>query len=276
MSASSTAQSNLDRFKKDLDSLITKGEHLLNAIQAESYPREFQSALKKEFGNDGERVKKFLATLPSFAVDYQPWYSEAKMLIKQLLPDRLSDFVRHYEKPKPRKNISYENYRIEDHLQGLNVTFGGEKVVGPDAAIPHFRQQLSILRSVKARFESSLFDIRQFATADLFDSELAVAGELAKNKFARPAGAIAGVVLEKHLSQVCQNHSVKISKKAPGINDLNEALKEANIIDLPLWRFVQHLADIRNICVHNKNVEPTTSQVDDLVSGVSKVVKTVF
>ena len=50
----------------------------------------------------------------------QPWYSEAKVLIRQLLPDRLSDFVRHYEKPKPRKDITYESYRIE-----LKTTFRG-------------------------------------------------------------------------------------------------------------------------------------------------------
>jgi hypothetical protein len=278
MSASTPTPSNLDRFKKDLEALIGKGEQLLNAIQAETSPREFELVLKKQLGNQEKLVKEFLATLPSFTFDYQPWYSEAKVLIKQLLPDRLPDFVRNYEKPKARKDISSENYRIEDCLQGLHVTRGlaKEKLVGPDAAIPLFVQQLSILKSVRARFESSLFDIRQLAMADLFDSELEAAGELAKNKFTRPAGALAGVVLEKHLTQVCENHSVKISKKAPGINDLNDALKSANVIDLPLWRLVQHMADIRNLCVHNKQIEPTQSQVDDLISGVNKVVKTLF
>src|SRR5262249_50608556 len=154
---------------------------------------------------------------PSFEEAYQPWYSEAKVLIKQLLPDRLSDFVRHYEKPKPRKEITYESYRIEDGLQGLSVTRGwqNEKVVRREAAIPHFRQQLAILKSVSARFESSLFDIRQLVQADLFDSELDAAKELAKNKFTRAAGALAGVVLERHLAQVCDNHSIKVAKKAP-------------------------------------------------------------
>jgi len=270
-----TTPSNLDRFKKDLEALIARGGNLENAIQAETFPREFQEAVKKRLG---DQAGPFVAGLPSFAADYQPWYSEAKVLIKQLLPDRLADFVRHYEKAKSRKAITFENYSIEDYLQGLRVTQGWEKekVVGPDAAIPHFRQQLSILKSVSARFESSLFEIRQLAMADLFDSELEAAGELAKNKFARAAGALAGVVLEKHLTQVCENHSIKISKKSPVISDLNDALKEANIIDVPQWRFVQHLADIRNLCVHNKPIEPNASQVDDLISGVNKVIKTLF
>jgi hypothetical protein len=221
---------NLDRYKKDLDSLIEKGQDLHISMQLACLPEETESFLKKEFGDE---AKEIIKKLPSFMISYQSWYSEAKALIKQLLPDRLADFVRHYEKPKSRKNIDYENYKIEDYLQGLNVTYGGKKVVGPEAAIPQFRQQLAILGSVKARFESSLFDIRQLVQADLFDSELDAAKELAKNKFGRAAGALAGVVLERHLGQVCNNHDIKISKKDPGIADFNNALKEESVIDLP-------------------------------------------
>lgn len=267
--------SNLDRYRKDLDALISKGEELHLAIQAECLPKQVEQVLKGKYGDKAEGL---IAALPSFSDAYQPWYSEAKALIRQLLPDRLADFVRHYEKPKPRKDLTYENYKIEDYLQGLSVTRGWEKekVVGPDAAIPQFRQQLSILSSVKARFKSSLFDIRLLVQADLFDSEIDAAAELAKAKFTRAAGALAGVVLEKHLAQVCQNHATKLAKKAPGIADLNNALKEAGVTDVAQWRFVQHLADIRNLCDHSKKAEPTAAQVDDLIAGVTKIVKTVF
>jgi hypothetical protein len=264
--------SNLDHYKKDLQALILKGNELHLAIQLECYPEQVND-LKKQLGKEAEDVLK---NLPSFSDEYQRWYSEAKMLIKQLLPERLGDFVRYYEKPKPRKEINYESYRIEDCLQGLRMTRGAQKLVGPEAAIPHFRQQLAILNSVKARFESSLFDIRQLVQADLFDSELDAAKELSKHKFTRAAGALTGVVLERHLGQVCENHDIKITKKAPGIADLNNALKEANVIDVPAWRFIQHLADIRNLCDHDKKSEPTTEQVNDLIAGVMKVTKTLF
>ena len=197
--------------------------------------------------------------------------------MQQLLPDRLADFVRCYEKPKSRKNITFENYRIEDCLQGVStIRWDGEKVVGPSAAIPHFRQQLAILQAVQARFESSLFDIKQLVMADLFDSELDAAKELAKKKFLRAAGAVAGVVLEKHLVQVCRNHSVAISKKAPGISDLNDLLKTANVVDVPQWRFIQRLGDSRNLCDHNKTTDPTAEQVADLIAEVDKTLKTLF
>lgn len=100
--------------------------------------------------------------------------------------------------------------------------------------------------------------------------------ELAKQKFLRAAGAVAGVVLERHLLQVCDNHGIKVSKKAPGIADLNNALKDGGVVDIPQWRFIQHLADIRNLCDHRKKVEPTADQVNDLITGVTKVMKILF
>lgn len=268
-------QTNLERYTRDLDALIKKGDMLHMGLEHYCLPDEFEAEVKRQLG---KKAKKYLDTLPNFAQEYQAWYSEAKSLIKQLLPDRLADFVRHYEKPKPRKDISFENYRIEDCLQGLTITRGWEKikVVGPEGALPHFRQQLAILKSVKARFESSLFDIRQLVQADLFDSELDAAKELLRHKFTRAAGAIAGVVLERHLAQVCENHNLVISKKNPTISDLSGLLKDGGVLDTPQWRFVQHLADIRNLCDHNKTADPTKEQVDDLLAGVAKITKTVF
>jgi hypothetical protein len=186
----------------------------------------------------------------------------------------------HYEKSRTRKALTFENYKIEDYLQGLTVsnpnTFPATRIVGPEAAIPQFRQQLAILNSAAARFESSLFEIRQLVQADLLDSELEEAEFLAKNKFTRAGGALAGVSLEKHLSQVCNNHGVKLPKKDPTIAELNDALRTANVYDIPQWRAVQHLADLRNHCDHNKTREPTSDEVNELIDGVKKITKTLF
>ena len=277
---------NLDRFERDLDSLIKKGELLNTAIQHECFAQKVAHAVEKSLGDGAEQ---FIQPLPSFREDYQPWYSEAKALVRQLLPDRLSDFTRYYEKPKSRKEITSENYTIEDYLeitsenytiedyfQGLRVTLGSSKEVGPDAATPRFRQQLSIVKAIRERFRSSLFDIRQLAQADLFDSELDAAKELADNKFTRAAGVLAGVVLERHLKEVCGNHGLTLRRKAPQISHLNDALKGGNVIDIPQWRSIQYLGDLRNLCAHDKTTEPTPDQVKDLLDGVAKVTKTVF
>lgn len=273
--ASEAPVRNLDRYRKDIEALLQRGEFLSLALQHDIMPEQVRSAYTKALGK--EKAEAFLKKLPTFDETYQGWYSEALAVIKQLLPDRVADFVRHYERPKTRKDITFENYTIEDALHGLRVTRGWEKevVVDSSAAIPRVKQQLAILKAVKARFESSLFDIRKLVQADLFDSELDAARELLKNGFGRAAGAVAGVVLEKHLREVATSHNVILSKKAPSISDWNDALKQGGVIEVATWRFIQHLGDLRNLCDHDKQKEPTKAQVDDLIVGVDKLIKTV-
>lgn len=270
--------SNIERYKKDFDRLRHQGALLEQSFSHYTYGDEYEAAVLKSCKGDKKAAKAHLDALPDFKESYQSWYSECIVLLKQLLPDRLNDFVRLYEKPKGRKDIGFENYRIEDALQGLRITrySGSEVIADTKSARPHLEQQVAILDSLKNRFESSLYDIRQLVQADLLDSELDAARELLKHKFMRAAGAVAGVVLEKHLLEVCNNHSIKIAKKHPTIADLNDALKSSDVIGTAEWRFNQHLADVRNLCDHNKQKDPTSEQVDDLIQGVAKVAKTIF
>ena len=85
-----------------------------------------------------------------------------------MLPDRVSDFTRYYEKPRSRKSITYVTYVIEDYLEGLTVYVtaqGNTKAIKAEAAILRFDQQLSIVDSIRERFRSSLFDIRSTGTS---------------------------------------------------------------------------------------------------------------
>jgi hypothetical protein len=281
---------NLARYEKDLRALLSRGDSLLNAMQYEQHPKEVKASLTKQFQDlkkrkpdqnldEGAITKaagEWVNELPSFKRDYQSWYSEASSLIRQVLPHRLANFVGHYEKPKGRKTLDFESYRISDYLQGTIARLGGEIKVDAAAAIPQFIQQLAILRSAEARFASSLFDIRQLVQADILDSELEAATELLKHRFTRAAGAVTGVVLEKHLAQVCENHLIKITKSKPTINDFNQALKDAGAIETETWRFIQFLADIRNACDHDRKAEPTETSVSEIISGVAKITKTLF
>lgn len=270
--------SNLEKYKNDLDHLLGFGKLLLVSMQKDCLPEQFENAYKKV---SKTKYKATIKKIPNFSDKYQEWYSESLVLIKQLLPDRIDDFKKLYEKPKiKRKDVTCENYTIEDHLSGLTVSrqdvWGNEEIVGPASAIPLFRQQLNILNSVKKRFTSTLFDIRQLVQADLFDSELEAAKELNKKGFLRGAGAIAGVVLEKHLSQVCVNHNLKIIKKNPSISDYNDKLKNAGTYETPTWRKIQHLGDLRNLCDHKRKRDPKHEDVEELIEGVEKITKILF
>lgn len=264
---------NIERFKKELTDLRHRGMLLTAAMIKETAGvAAMRQALQPA---DDAEIKEIERSLPHFNHAYEAWYSEAAAVIRQILPDRLDDFKRQYERAKARRTVDHATYVIEDYLIGLQTTLGDVVKTGVSAAIPKMQIQTAILASAEARFKSSLFEMRQLVQADLFDSEIASARELLKNGFLRAAGAVAGVVLEKHLGRVCDDHALKIANKNASIGDFNEALKAAGAIEIPQWRHISMLADIRNICDHSKKKEPNEAQVHDLIDGTDKILKTV-
>jgi hypothetical protein len=265
---------NLERFKKDLERLLKQADRLGLALAVDSLSAEEVAGYAK----NKESQAKLEEFRGAFVSEYQIWYTEASAVVRQLLPDRHAEFVSYYLVDPKRKSAGLGTYKIQDWLNGSrsSTEFGGTKYFD-DAGIvkSYFTSQEHILNACKLRFESSLLDIRQILQADLFDSEIDVSRELHKKGFSRAAGALCGVVLERHLAQVATTRSLSISKKHPTIADLNDPLKNAGVYDMPVWRNIQRLADIRNLCCHSKNREPTNDEVEELIEGTSKVTKTV-
>lgn len=228
---------------------------------------------------DEDEVKKYEKDgikIISFDTNYQLWYTKAYRVIKQIIPERLAEFEKMYKGDEKRKEVSLMNYSIYDYMLGLESSIGGKVIASRKNAIQKMETQCLILSSAAEKFKSSLFDIVEVLQADLFDTELDSASELNKKGFSRAAGAVTGVVLEKHLSHICSLHELKPKKANPSISDLYQLLKDNEIIDTPTWRFIQHLGDIRNLCDHNKEREPTKDEVTEFIKGVDKVIKTVF
>jgi hypothetical protein len=266
-------KNDFEQIRTDLKRLHTQGVSLLNAIRDEQFPAQmeehFTTNLKKNY-------QEFKKGLPVFKSAYQPWYSEALAVVKVLLPLRYNDFVRLYEKPKGRKEITRDNYVIEDYLNDTIVTAGFDKkvVAGPEAAIPSFEQQFNIIAAIINTLDSSLLDIRREIQAGLLDMELEKAALLAKHKQLRAAGVLAGTVLERHLEQVCERRQLKVSRKT--IPEMNETLKRAVVIEFPGYRHITLLGELYQLCLQNKKREPEAAEVADLINGIDKVIKTVF
>ena len=240
-----------EKIRQELGSLIDVGHDLLRSLEEKRHM--------------------------DFKMGYQDWYTRSLSVVRNLIPERLADFERLYHSEK-RKALTDSTYLIEDYLLGLSVSYKPFVEPPPDLASItwiKFVTQFLILKSASSRLDYILADIRGVLQADLFDSEIDAARELHKKGYIRAAGTVAGVVLERHLARVCENHKVTIRKKKPTLSDLNNSLKEADVIDVAEWRFVQHLADIRNLCGHAKNREPTADEVGELIDGVDKAVKTI-
>ena len=213
-----------------------------------------------------------------FGTAYQDWYTRTLPLVRSLAPDRFSEFRGYYEVDPKRKTIGPASYVLQDYVNGISPAPNWQGKVEFDhwqAALARMLNQVQILVSLSSRIEGVLTNVEGHLLADIEDRELGAAAELSKSNL-RAAGTLAGVVLERHLGQVASNRGVKIGKKDPTIGDLNEALKKEAAYELPTYRKIQFLADIRNVCCHNKGREPTVDEVRELLSGVGGVIKTVF
>lgn len=267
-----------ESIKNELKSKLNVGRYILRV----------ETAIHKKLSDDEiERFKKdddfqmFLKNYSSIQDQYNSWYTSLLPSIRVIAPERYDEFVSYYNKLDKRKasDITHLNYTISDYLIGLTVTRGyqNEEVVnGFSVFTSKFQIQLSILSSCIEHIDSSLNNIEGVLLSALFDSELEAARDLLKKNHSRASGAVVGVTLESHLRKVCKTHSLKLTKKNPTIADFNDKIRESGVIDTITWRLIQRLGDIRNLCVHSKDREPTKDEVNDLIIGTEKLIAELY
>ena len=192
-----------------------------------------------------------------FKLDYQDWYSSCCALLERNYnKERTSEFKSEYE--NNIKTIISENY----------ITLNTEYTF-----IDSFKHQASILNALPLYIEHRLSDIELTVASILMDDELLEAEYLLKKGFIRAAGALAGVVLERHLKMMCDKNEPKLKyPKNAAISKLNEILKSNNLLDISDWHKIQYLGAIRNKCDHDKKVEPKKEDVADLISKIKEMI----
>lgn len=237
-----------EKIKNDIAELLSSHNHLMKLT------------------NDDKRF-------PNFGAEYQLWYSKAYKVVEALAPERLSEFISYYLSNPKRKSFDVENFTIQDYIKQISPAYN--KFDTHFCVVINLLNQQQILSSISSRIDSVLQDVKGHLFAELQDEELRAAAKLLSTSL-RAAGSLAGVILERHLQQVAVNHTLKINKKNPTISDLNDPLKEAGVYDLPTWRKIQYLGDIRNKCSHEKGVEPTKEEVEELIGGVNSAIKNIF
>ena len=89
--------SNLERYKTDLDKLISLGQRMFLDLSLRSLKQN--SKLNKA---QQEKLNKIEGTFES---EYHNWYNQSFSIIKYLLPDRLIEFELFYKGEQKRKVI---------------------------------------------------------------------------------------------------------------------------------------------------------------------------
>ena len=210
-------------------------------------------------------------------LDYESWYTKSLAVVQQVIPERVVDFKEAYKTDKLRGKNIQESFTISGYFIGQFDSVVDKLYFNIDQAYnARLAKQVAILSATSDAASSALRDIRTELHSELLDSDVESANELLKTKHLRSAGVVCGVALEAHLKSVLKRHSITLRKKKPALGDLNETLKTAKVYDTPTWRLIQRLADIRNLCAHSRDREPTKSEVEDLIRGTEKVVKEIF
>lgn len=259
------------RIKDELANHITVGTTILYASQWRENPNSFNEKTKKIIREIAEKIS-------DFKKDYHTWYAKSQRMVSVLAPERLSEFNAYYSGNKTIKNakdFTYLTAGMTHYLQGFVTTSYGEKENYFGKFSSGLQQQIHILSAINSNLEDVLFNLQFEIQYGIFKSEIDVAKEFMKHRQLRPAGAVAGVVIEGHLKNVLGKREITSKKKTPTMSDYNEELKENKIIDITMWRLIQRCGDIRNYCVHPKEREPTSDEIDDIIRAAEKILSEV-
>ncbi len=195
---------------------------------------------------------------------YQHWYSAAKTILDKNQLSRTTEFENAYSPNKIKDDLGVKQLIAQRYVTKAEQFKLMDLI---DA-------QFDIIAAVPSHLKFSMYDVELTAYAVLMDDEIIAANHLLKNGFIRPAGALAGVILERHLKNLLRKHMPPIKyKEKDTLAALNGLCKEI-IYDLITWRKVEHHGDIRNLCDHDKEREPTKDEVAELINGVSAMLKT--
>ncbi len=256
-------------------------------------------------GSEGANTLSFMKR----HTPYQAWYTKALRVIRQLYPERSDDFQAPYRAllalqrlaPSPpwyrkalrvmhrltaRRSQAAKDHEREGHdsarsgspetvrhtCMGMTITPNGEMIPSVRMTfLAHFSQQLSILSSVRDGLEYVLADMHGTLYGDVENHLLATVYTLSQHGHRRAAGALAGVLLEIHLAHVAAKYRVARCPTSSGITTLNAALKCGGIYDGEVWRFIQRLGALRDVCVDSPRRDPTVDEITTFIQGVQTV-----
>jgi hypothetical protein len=121
-----------------------------------------------------------------------------------------------------------------------------------------------------------VFTTRGLVSAEVFSDFLSMAEHLLGGGYKDAAAVMIGSVLEEHLRQLCQKHSISITIAKPDgtlvplkADALNSELARAGVYSKLDHKNMTAWLDLRNKAAHGKYGEYTLDQVDLMLRGVT-------
>ncbi len=191
-----------------------------------------------------------------FNLQYRQWYATCKSILESNKDkESLKEFIEEHnllQKNTKKMFISqYEQLPIIDILL----------------------RQINIIKSIPNYIEGKAYNFKLSLASTLLGDELEESRHLLKNGFYRAAGAIAGVVLERHI-KINFNQSIPIIKykEKATLGYLIKIAEDKAIFENPMIQKLKYLNQIRIKCDHDKKTTPTENEIIDLIENTNKLI----
>lgn len=238
--------------------LVTHGDGLVEEFQTFGWTDERPNRREQEFRSfdldDLDIIPERQRIPVEFARKCSKWYASNLAILETNMASRRS------EMPLLMQFLNEQDYVT----QSGQLTIAGE-----------IRKIQQLIGSIPSYMEGRLYDLELGLAQEFTRDQLVEAEVLLKARHIRAAGAIAGVLLERHLKLLCDRSQppIKYAPKAT-ISTLNELLRKASVYKQTEWRRVQCMGDVRNECDHANATEPERKDVQRLIHEVKEFVAT--
>lgn len=134
-------------------------------------------------------------------------------------------------------------------------------------------RQLFIINSLPEYLKGKSHNLKLTIASMLMGDELKEARLLLEKGFIRAAGALSGVILERHLKFMLNNAKPKIKygEKATLGQLINKA-EEKNVFEHSSIQKLKYLNSVRIACDHDKKAEPKSGEVNDLIEQTDRFI----
>jgi len=192
----------------------------------------------------------------NFPVQYRKWYACGKAILEVNGDlDSLKEFVQLYD--------LVQKYVVSEYIS--------EEV--QKSMIDLVERQFIIIEALPSYLDGRTYDIKLTIASKLMGDELKEAHVLFENGFIRAAGALAGVILERHVKLRFDNArpSIKYGEKAT-LGQLIQKAEDFKFYEAATIQKLKYLNVIRISCDHDKNHEPKEIEVQDLIDHTDKFI----
>lgn len=261
----------IQRIQQRVDILHAEMEKLLRSLQEFGWEdtrpdKEPESKLPtmKQLAASMEILPAKARIPQDFIRSYHEWYAACLPLVEANMPSRLKEFtLLHHVETRGKTTGGIYHLLSQGWIDFKAQTQIANRIT----------QMGAIVASLPAYLEGRLSDLELDIAHLYVNDQLDEAEALLKANFTRAAGAIAGVLLERHLRLLCDKHQppIKYPPKKATISILNERLRDNSVYDAAQGRKVQWMGNVYNKCSHAGS-EPLATDVADLIAEVRKFV----